>query len=506
MAFIFGVATQEADLYKIFRDFMSGVGRPGKVVRSGTGNGLINNLIYPEGAVGLYETFTLTCVSTGVRAGTFSVVGSVRGVMPDAVVGTVYRQPELEFYVDFGSVDYALGDTFTISAASVPAGRPRFSLLSGKPGTKTETLTLTCTVAGVQEVGPTPFVPARFSVSGSVTGAMPELVQGLLYDTSVAQLTLATEPTSANQYTVGQVITLEMTINPLKAVSQEWQILRQVANPNPMQFGRSVPGTDVEMIMVGPGLSGDDSVYYGMTRAWDDSEARAHWVHYGMSGYIPSMTIGEQPFVQGGLSGNRPVHTFWSLNLPYVIIANGRCFKVLTRSNIYYSQSYAGLALPSTMPKYWGYPYFVGGTGDVRSGFLWSQLSSDRASFWNYTGSSAGCSAYMLDENKVWQPMMGALTDSASVSEFVRWGNFMYVWPSGMAAMYDVRDNLDGYVPVFRQALYPNYGHLDGVYAVPGRDGRQPEEIMVLRDGTRLYITQNHHRSRFNDFCGFELG
>ena len=67
MAFIFGVATQEADLYKIFRDYISGCGRPGKVVRSGTGNGELNNLIYPQGSAALYETITLTCVTAGPR-------------------------------------------------------------------------------------------------------------------------------------------------------------------------------------------------------------------------------------------------------------------------------------------------------------------------------------------------------------------------------------------------------------------------------------------------------
>ena len=117
MAFIFGVATQEADLYKIFRDYISGCGRPGKVVRSGTGNGELNNLIYPQGSAVLYETITLTCVSVATRGGTFSVVGSASGVLPDAVVGTVYKHALVEFYIDFGSTDFALGDSFTLTAA-----------------------------------------------------------------------------------------------------------------------------------------------------------------------------------------------------------------------------------------------------------------------------------------------------------------------------------------------------------------------------------------------------
>lgn len=152
MAFIFGVATQEADLYKIFRDYISGCGRPGKVVRSGTGNGELNNLIYPQGSAALYETITLTCVSVATRGGTFSVVGSASGVLPDAVVGTVYKHALVEFYIDFGSTDFVLGDSFTLTAAVKPSSLPGFSKIKGKPGTKTETITLTCVTAGQRQI------------------------------------------------------------------------------------------------------------------------------------------------------------------------------------------------------------------------------------------------------------------------------------------------------------------------------------------------------------------
>ena len=504
MAFIFGVATQEADLYKIFRDYISGCGRPGKVVRSGTGNGELNNLIYPQGSAALYETITLTCVSVATRGGTFSVVGSASGVLPDAVVGTVYKHALVEFYIDFGSTDFALGDSFTITAATKPSSRAGFSKIKGKPGTKTETITLTCVTAGQREIaGTQPFLPAVFDVSGSVSGTLPQLTQTVDYNPTVINLVLGAVPTSTDQYTVGQTITLETTINPLRAVNQQWAVLRRTPDGASSQFGNAVDDTDSELVIVGPGLAGADTVYYGMVRAWSDSEARAHWTHYGITGYIPNVSMVEQPTLQGGQTGVKPIHTFWSLNIPYVIIASGRCFKVLTRSNIYYSQSYAGFALPNTLPKYWGYPYVIGGCGDSRDN-MWSSLSIGRASFWNYKGDIYGGSGYLLDEGRTWQNLLG---DNSEINgTYVRWGKHCSVYPSGSRYMYDLRANLDGSVPVFRQTLTPNYGFLDGVYAVPGRDGRQPEEIMVMRDGRRMYITQNHHRSGFNDFCAFELG
>lgn len=503
MAFIFGVASQEADLYKILRDFVTGCGRPGKIVRAGTGTGEVNNLIFPLSSTGAYETFTLTCVSTAARGGTFGVVGSASGTLPDAVVGQVYKHAKIEFYLDFGPVDYELGDTFTITCASKPSGKAGFGRFGGGPQAVTETWTLLCTSPGQQEIeGVQPFIPAVFSVTGSVTGGLADLTQGVNYENSSLRLRVANDPTSSSQYIVGETITFEMTINPLRALGQHWATLRKTPDNATLQFGKAVEDTDLELILVGPGLSGDDAVYWGMTRAWNDASAYAVWTHWGMSGYIPSMPINEQPLVQGGQSGVKPIHTFWSQQVPYTIIASGRCFKVLTRSNTYYSQSYQGLYLPSTLPKYNGYPYFSGGTGDTRSTF-WSALSSNRASFWNYLGDTNGCSAYALTEVKGWPAMIGERTEqSGTIPNY--YGPYA-VWPYHQRGMYDMRLNLDGSLPMFQCQLTPNMGFLDGVYAIPGRDGRQPEEIVVNRDGRRMVVVQNHHRAGFNDFCAFTL-
>lgn len=503
MAFIFGVASQEADLYKVVRDFLTGCGRPGKVVQAGTGNGKLNNLIYPAGSAALYETLTLTCVSTSARGGTFGVVGSASGTLPDAVVGQVFKHALVEFYIDFGTVDFAIGDSFTITAGARPGGKPGFSTFNGGPSIQTETLTLICTVSGVQQVaGSQAFVPAQFSVTGSASGGLPDLTQGTLYSNGYLRALLATDPTSATQYVAGDVITMEMAQNPLRAINQQWATLRKTPDSATTQFAKPIEDTDSELVLVGPGLSGDDTVYCGLTRMWNDSQAYAAWTWFAMGSYAPSMTMQEQPLVQGGQTGVRPVHTMWSLNIPYVLIASGRCFKLLTRSNIYYSQSYQGLMLASTLPKYNGYPYFSGGTGDTRS-LLWSQLSSNRSSFWNYAGDGNGGAAWVLNEDKTWSRVWGTLDER---STFPMWQSaHPKSYPHAERGMYDLRNNLDGTVPMHQVQITPNKGFLDGVYAIPGRDGRQPEEIVVNRDGSRAVVVQSHHRSGFNDFCAFTL-
>ena len=498
MAFIFGVATQEADLYRTFRNFITGCATPGSWLFSGAGDGQLNNLIFPAASTAIYETITLTCVSAAARGGTFGVVGSSSGTLPDAVVGAVYKQPQIEFYLDFGPDDFQVGDQFVITAATRPTGTPGFSYFRPLAGSVTETITLTCTSAGQRLIpGVQPFIPADFSVSGSVSGSLPALTQGVAYTSAVAAILLAKDEASETQYTVGQTLTYKTTINPLKAVNQHWETLRQTKAPAATQFGVATPDVDTQLILRGRGLSGTDSVYWGMTRGWSDAESFAYWVSHGMAGYVPTLSIIEQPSVQGGQTGHRPAHTFWGLAVPYVIIASGRCFKLITRSNIYYSQSYAGLFLPSTLPKYYGYPMFVGGTGDSRS-LMWSSLSDDRSSFWNYQGGGEGGSAWVLSESLTWEAILGTSGGSRRITS-------NRVEPYSVDTVYDLRDNLDGTVPAFQVQLCPNRGFLDGVYAVPGRDGRQPEEVMVMRDGKRMLVSQNHHRSGFADFCAFTL-
>lgn len=499
MAYIFGVASQEHDLYRIWRDFMTGCGRPGQIEFSGTGNGRVNNLIYPDGSPLLYETVTLTCVTAEARKGTFSVQASSSGTLPDAVVGQVYKHTSIEFYLDFGLTDFAPGDTFTLRAASKPANKAGFSRVQGRPDTVTETFTLTCSRAGVQGG-----LPAQFSVQGSVSGSLPTLTQGTLYEATPIRLLLAAD-TSANQYAVGETLTLRTRINHLREVGQHWATLRQVASLTTTQFGKPIYDGDSELVLKGPGLSGTDEIFYGMQRFWSDGDARAHWNHYPMAGFVPALAIADQPQVQGGSSANatRACHTMWSQAIPYTIIASGRRFILLTRSNIYYSQSYQGFILPSTLPKYWGYPYFSGGTGDNRN-ISWSSLPSSRSAFWNYLGESEGGSAYVLAEDKGWRTIYGSNVEQISqypVSRHV--ANAAY--PHSEQQMFQLRNNLDGSVPLFQVQITPNRGFLDGVFAVPGRDGRQPEEIIVTREGKRLLVAQNHHRSGFNDFCAFAL-
>lgn len=64
------------------------------------------------------ETFTLTCIAEAANAGTFSVIGSKSGRLADAEVGVAYDSDYIDFTLNDGATDFALGDIFTIDISA----------------------------------------------------------------------------------------------------------------------------------------------------------------------------------------------------------------------------------------------------------------------------------------------------------------------------------------------------------------------------------------------------
>lgn len=63
-------------------------------------------------------TYTLTCTEVSAGAGTFKVEAPNGEALPDATVGTAYANPQLNFTINDGDPDFALGDIFTIVVAA----------------------------------------------------------------------------------------------------------------------------------------------------------------------------------------------------------------------------------------------------------------------------------------------------------------------------------------------------------------------------------------------------
>lgn len=71
------------------------------------------------------ETWTLSCIAAVANGGLFSVVGSVTGARGVATVGSAYvsntivpGNSEINFTINDGSTDFAVGDSFTIATTA----------------------------------------------------------------------------------------------------------------------------------------------------------------------------------------------------------------------------------------------------------------------------------------------------------------------------------------------------------------------------------------------------
>jgi len=85
---------------------------PQAIGYAGTGNGKASLRMKPGTSVA--ENITVTCTAAVVNGGTFSVVGSSSGAYAAATVGTQLETSHFYLTVSDGTVDFLVGDVFTI--------------------------------------------------------------------------------------------------------------------------------------------------------------------------------------------------------------------------------------------------------------------------------------------------------------------------------------------------------------------------------------------------------
>lgn len=80
-----------------------------------TGDGTCTDVT--AGAEAEIGTYTLECVAASTDGGTFKVVAPDGDALPDAEVGTAYTNEQINFTLNDGATDFAVGDIFTIEVA-----------------------------------------------------------------------------------------------------------------------------------------------------------------------------------------------------------------------------------------------------------------------------------------------------------------------------------------------------------------------------------------------------
>jgi len=88
----------------------------GSLVSGATGGGTCTDVT--AGAKAKLGTYTLKNILAQTGAGIFSVEDPDGYALPNAVAGQAYTNDQINFTINDGSPDYALGDTFTITIAA----------------------------------------------------------------------------------------------------------------------------------------------------------------------------------------------------------------------------------------------------------------------------------------------------------------------------------------------------------------------------------------------------
>lgn len=81
-----------------------------------TGDGTCTGVT--AGAKAQIGTYTLTCTAAATNAGTFQVKSPGGEILPPATVGVAYTNEHINFTLNDGATDFAVGDSFTIAVAA----------------------------------------------------------------------------------------------------------------------------------------------------------------------------------------------------------------------------------------------------------------------------------------------------------------------------------------------------------------------------------------------------
>lgn len=487
MPFIIGNAANTSEFYTRLKRFVLGRGHLGQVSYAGAGNGALHSFECLD-LDNADEVYTVVCETTAAQGGGFDVISSLRGNLFDTQVNQVYQDSRVQFYLDFSTIDFAPGDTFTLKFVDYVGTKARFSKIEPWTEARTETITLTCTVAGQAEVGGvSSWVPAEFSVVGSVSGAMGSYAQGTPFASDVIRFTLGEgdKGSSGAQYQVGDVLRIYTTRNALRQANQHWETLREYTDAN---------GNDTEWLFKGRGLSGDDEIFVGILRGTMSL--------VGMRGYSPGMILNEQPGVLS--SGRRPIIPTYSSasGIGYWVSVDGRSIRGKLRNNTYYHDFYLGLGIPWGSPRHQPYFLCVGGGGSSAL-----DTSVNNSNYWNaMTSASSGsyrddAPMQCMDRRGVWRGFTSAESGNTTTAR----SDEDTLWPMLQNGISNVAKNLDGSRALLPICLLPTYGELDKVYCTNTlARGSLPEDILWNPATGKKYVI-SHDAFRTTYFQAMEL-
>ena len=152
-------------------------------------------------------------------------------------------------------------------------------------------------------------------------------------------------------------------------------------------------GADDFISLRGPGLAGNDEILLSLETVTNVPAGQYCISITGHTAYAKGNPSPDPP----GLSSPRVYAPLIDSTIRYWMVANGRRFIVVAKSNNRYDVIYGGMVMPDHLPSDWPYPVLVGASSTVLQAG-----SSDRVTHSNFWR-SPGC-GYLFTPQQTWKP------------------------------------------------------------------------------------------------------
>lgn len=309
-----------------------------------------------------------------------------------------------------------------------------------------------------------------------------------------------------------KLISFLTTNADLVSAGQEWAI----AWDSPAAYENQS-----DIVLRGPGLSGQDQVYVGM-RLYQDPIGDTFFIQTrGMTGVLPTgLHYADHVNVTPSY-----VRMFLDVGtMSYWFVANGRRFMVVVKISTNFETMYAGLFLPYATPLSYPYPFFLGGSAgpiDSDGPFSWRSENANHSHFpWPhntnyYTTGAIEANAWIIDPAGSWKRFAnsgGTPSTPCVIGPEYTDGDYFTSNDGWYDPRFIMTRTMDAYggdrilVPctlIQKDPTDQTYGILDGAFRCQGV--ANSAENLITVDGLDHLVVQNVYRSDFNDYWAMAL-
>lgn len=325
--------------------------------------------------------------------------------------------------------------------------------------------------------------------------------------------------TAQNERDLLDILNKFLTTDPtLVANGQAWTVL----------FDRTLPATTTkkeirQIAWKSTGTGVEQDIYVMCESVNSISQDIYNLNFFGGTFFNSALVTGDN--VQAGIINISPGVVLFADARPidYYMVADGRCFKVVTRISNVCSSTYCGFILPTVPPTEYPYPLCIAGTAPTKTPT--SGSNSPILLRYSNTGSynssivdprSGNC--WLLTPDQSWRDFSG--------SDYERYSNdstSQVLYPMAISQQYDSNNwktlkaltaSPGGHYP-----LYPvefigrangsqginRWGAYDGIYWIPGVQRAVGDEV-TLPNGNKGVVCNGAFRTTTTDYFVLELG